>query len=101
MHRHPGDEGKPSWVSPHYLVRVRLDDGREYQHRIEDARGDAQRQQSMTQEELAAKYRDCAALALEESAVERSLGLLGRLEALEDITELMDIVMGSPERGAA
>ena len=94
MHRHPGDEGKPSWVSPYYLVRVRLDDGREYQHRIEDARGDAQRQRSMTPDEIAAKYRDCASLALDESATERSLALLGRLEELEDITELMDIVMG-------
>ena len=100
MYRHPGDEGKPSWESPYYLVRVRLDDGREYQHRIDDARGDAQRQRSMTQDELAAKYRDCAALVLEESAMERSLELLGGLEELEDIAELVNIVMGSPAHGA-
>jgi hypothetical protein len=41
------------------------------------------------------KYRECAGLVLAERKVERSIELLERLEELQDINELMDIVMGT------
>lgn len=69
---------------------VTLADGREIRHRSSEIlKGFPQ--QPLTQEELAAKYANCARLVLSPQDVERSLQLLGSLEEVEDITLLMDV----------
>ena len=69
---------------------VKLTDGREIRHHsTEILKGFPQ--QPLTQEELAAKYTNCARLVLAPQDVERSLQLLESLEEVEDITRLLDI----------
>jgi 2-methylcitrate dehydratase PrpD len=46
----------------------------------------------MTDAQLAAKYRDGASLVLKKTAVEKSLAMLGELDALPDIRGLMKII---------
>lgn len=71
-------------------VTVRLQDGREYSHHVLVAKGTPGN--PLTKEELVAKSRDCAGFALSHEDTERSLELLLKLEDLDDITELMNLV---------
>jgi 2-methylcitrate dehydratase PrpD len=75
------------------VVRVTMKAGREYTYQVDKARGHAD--VPLSWEDLLVKYRECAGLVLAERKVERSIELLERLEALQDINELMDIVMGT------
>lgn len=69
-------------------VTIKLRDGRQYSHEISVVKGAPRR--PMTREERLSKYRECAGLVLGAEQIERSLSLVTRLEALEDITQLMD-----------
>ncbi|MFC2005727.1 MmgE/PrpD family protein [Chloroflexota bacterium] len=71
-------------------VTVRLRDGREYSHQVLIAKG--RPGNPLTREELVAKYRDCAGFALSREDTEQSLELVLKLEDLDDITELMNLV---------
>ncbi|MDP2949024.1 MAG: MmgE/PrpD family protein [Chloroflexota bacterium] len=68
-------------------VTVILDDGSEHSQRVDIPKGDPRA--PLTWEELAAKYRDCAAGILSHQAIGRSLEIIASLEAAPDIRELM------------
>lgn len=71
-------------------VAVVLKDGTRLETQVDHPRGSPQA--PLSREELAGKYRDCAAIALPEGAVEQSLRLLSDLESLDDVSELMGVV---------
>ncbi len=85
-------EGKDTDARPH-LVIVKLKNGKEYSHAVAMPKGSAKL--PLTEEELLTKYRECAKVVLKDNEVERSIELLLKLEKLEDIKELMDIVVGA------
>lgn len=74
------------------IVTVRLKNGKEYSEEVLVAKGGAQ--SPLEEEELLAKYRDCAKLALNERAVEQCLELVWQIEKLGDIRELMRVLAG-------
>ncbi len=77
-------------------VRVVVAGGGEYAERVERPRGDPQR--PLTWEELAAKFRDCAAAALAPAAIERAISAIEGLEALRDVRELTAMLAGAGSR---
>jgi 2-methylcitrate dehydratase PrpD len=77
-------------------VRVHLDDGDELAERVRFARGDPRGGVPLTAAELAAKYRDCAGTVLPAARVERSLDLLGDLDALPDVGLLTRLLGTDP-----
>lgn len=72
------------------VVTIRLKDGREISHEVAIGKGDSRN--PMTEEELTAKYRDCASFVLSPEGVEKSLDMISRLEDLNDITLLMHLL---------
>ena len=85
-------------ISGTATVTLTLDDGSRLSHRVDIPKGDPKA--PLTWEELAAKYRDCAAVVLSPEATERSLEIIGRLETAPNVRELMDIVCLTPGRSA-
>ncbi len=83
-------EGKDTDARPD-IVAIRLVDGREYSYGVALAKG--HEKVPLTDEEFLAKYRDCAKLVLGDREIERCLELINKLEELEDISELMDILV--------
>ena len=73
-------------------VRIALRDGVEYGARVYVPRGDPSR--PLVWEELAAKFRDCAGVALAAGDVDAALGLIERLEGLEDVRGLIEALSG-------
>lgn len=87
---HPDwSEGKDTEARPDVVV-VKLKNGKEYSYAVDMAKGQAQF--PLTEEELLVKYRECAKMVLEDNETERCIELIQKLEKLEDIKELMDIV---------
>lgn len=72
------------------VVTIRLKDGREISHEVAIAKGDSRN--PMTEEELMAKYRDCASFVLSPQDTEKSLEMVWHLEAVNDVTELIDVL---------
>jgi len=72
------------------VVTIKLKDGRELCHEVAIAKGDPGN--PMGEEELAAKYRDCASFVLSPEDIQKSLDMVSHLEDLEDITELIDLL---------
>ena len=79
-------------------VTLTLDDGSRLSRRVDIPKGDPRA--PVTWEELAAKYRDCAAEVLSPEATERTLQIIESLEAAPNVRELMDLVCLTPERTA-
>lgn len=77
-------------------VTLSLDDGSRHRQRVDIPRGDPRA--PVTWDELAAKYRDCAADILSGEATARSLEIISNLEAAPDIRQLMDIACLIPGR---
>lgn len=71
-------------------VAVELSDGTEESARVSFPKGTADN--PMADVELAEKYRRCGRRALPVDRVEESAALLNRLEDLDDITELLDVL---------
>jgi len=71
-------------------VVVSLANGAEYSCKIDVPKGDASN--PMTDEELSAKFHDCAQLVLHQGEIEKVLGILQKLESLGDISELMNVI---------
>ena len=71
-------------------VTVRLRDGREYFK--ESPRTQGVPGSPMSRDDLLAKYRECASLALPLENIERTIELISALENLDNITELLDLV---------
>ncbi len=84
---HPAEMEKAT-VAPQELI-IKLKDGKVLSHRVNAPKGDSRN--PLTWDEVAAKYGDCASLSLPTIEVEHCLELLSNLEAVDNITTLMDI----------
>jgi 2-methylcitrate dehydratase PrpD len=71
-------------------VTVKLRDGNVYSREVLTNKGKPGNR--LGKEELIAKYSACAAEAISQDRIDRSLEMLGRLEKLRDISELMDVL---------
>lgn len=71
-------------------VMVKLDNGEEYSYEVSGPKGDPEN--PMTHEELSAKFIDCARLSFSEGEIDKVLKMIDRLESLDDMSQLMDIV---------
>lgn len=74
-------------------VTVRTRDGREFAAEALEAKGWPTK--PLTRNELVAKFRDCAGVALAGTQVDESLDLIEGLEALPDIHVLMNVIGSS------
>ncbi len=75
-------------------LNIKLKDGRKFSQHVEVIRG--MPQNPLSEEEMVAKYKDCAQLVLSPIDIDRSLELLKNLEEVGNITELMNILVKSP-----
>ncbi len=73
-----------------HAVTVRLGDSSEFYHEVQNPKGDPRN--PFTQEESAAKFRDCAHRSLSSQNTERCLDLVSNPESLKDISLLMDTI---------
>ena len=71
-------------------IKVKLKSGGILSHKVALAKGEPKN--PLSQEELFAKFRNCASVALAPPEVDEVLRLASNLESLEDITPLMEIV---------
>ena len=78
-------------------VTIKTTDGRSYSARVDIPRGDPAL--PLTDDELLAKYRDCARSQLRSDDIERSMGVVLGLEKVADIATLMT-TLRSPLREA-
>ena len=76
-------------LNPEQVI-VKLKNGTVYQHEVFDCKGKPGNR--LSDAELAAKYRECASLAISPARIDRSLEMLRGLEKLADISELMDVI---------
>jgi 2-methylcitrate dehydratase PrpD len=83
----PGSSGARS-----ARVTVRMRNGDTYTELCRSPKGS--RDVPMTSEEMAAKYRECAARALGRDAVARSLEMIQRLEELDNVRDLCRVLRG-------
>ena len=92
MRRIPGYEGQPSWTEAYNQVEVHLKDGSVVRERSDRIKEGALR--GATMDEIAYKFRDCAAVALTPSATEELVVSLGNLEEVENVRALTDLLRG-------
>ena len=71
-------------------IVVKLANGNEYAYRVDAPKGDPQN--PMTDEELSAKFRDCARCLLSETKIENMLEMVNKLDSLDNISKLMELV---------
>ena len=77
-------------IAGSHLVTIRMNDGKEYEHRTDLPYG--RHPNDMTQIDLEAKFRDCAAHAarpLTSQQTDRVVGILRDLESCDDISKLI------------
>ncbi len=74
------------------VVTVKLKSGKEYRHEVLVGKGSAGN--PLTEEELLAKYGECAKLVLDDATVERCIELVWKLEKLADVKAIMQIIAG-------
>ena len=75
---------------------IKLQNGEVYSRRVDIAKGKPDNPLSMG--EMKNKYRDCARSSLSPEDVQRSLDLISRLDSINDIAELMDILTFTHKR---
>ena len=78
-------------------VTIRMTDGKSYSARVDIPRGDPAL--PLTDDELLAKYRDCARSQLSPDDIERSVDMVLGLEKVADIGKIM-AMLSSPSRKA-
>lgn len=83
-------EGKDTIDNRADVVTVRLQNGREYTHEVLVPKGAPKN--PFTEEELLNKYRECAKIVLKDEGIERCIELVWKLEKLEDVKEIIQIV---------
>jgi 2-methylcitrate dehydratase PrpD len=71
-------------------VVVKLNNGVEYSYKVDLPKGEPAN--PMTDEELLAKFIDCASLLLPQAVIERTRSMMTSLESLDDISKLIDIL---------
>jgi 2-methylcitrate dehydratase PrpD len=74
-------------------VTIKLKNGQVFSRRVEYAKGNPE--SPLAPEELRTKFVDCARRALDESSIQRALDCVGRLETLESIRPLAELLSGS------
>ena len=74
------------------VVTVKLKNGKEYSQNVLRAKGHAE--VPLSWGELLEKYRECARLVLKDHDVERTIDLMGSMEKVKHIKELMDVAVG-------
>ncbi|MGA2463783.1 MAG: MmgE/PrpD family protein [Thermodesulfobacteriota bacterium] len=89
------DEGETGWNRPD-VVTVKLKNGSEYCYGVVKAKGSASN--PLTWSELLEKYYECGRLVLDDRNLGRIVELIGSLEELRNIKELMGIATGISER---
>lgn len=75
-------------------VVVKLSNGAEYSYKVDVPKGDPQN--PMADEELSAKFIDCARMSLPQMEIEKVLEMVSKLESLDHIAELMKIITYAP-----
>lgn len=88
------DGYNPSYAPYGCIVNLRLKDGREFSERVD--RGPWEPDSSPSWDDLAEKFRGNAELVLDSSAVDRIIETIGRLEDIDDFSEVMALVYGEP-----
>jgi 2-methylcitrate dehydratase PrpD len=78
-------------------VVVKLGNGTEYSRKVEVPKGDPE--SPLTDEELSAKFIDCTRSALSQMEIEKVLEMVGHLESLKSISELMKLITFRTELG--
>jgi 2-methylcitrate dehydratase PrpD len=71
-------------------VSIKLKDGREVSNEVKYPKGDPQN--PMSWEETAEKFRDCTKEILSSAEAEDVIQMLGKLESLTDVADLMELV---------
>ena len=92
MRRHPGYEGQTSWTEAHNRVEVHLKDGRTLAERADRATTGALR--GVTRDDVRVKFRDCAAVALNEQDAQSALSMLDSLEDIGPVGPLAELLGG-------
>ena len=92
MRRIHGNEGKPSWTEGFNEVEIHLKDGRVLSQQAHRASSGALR--GVTMQDIREKFRDCASLAMSDTAAAEVLARLDRLEEPESVGALADLLRG-------
>ena len=92
MRRHPGFEGQTSWTEANHRVEVHLKDGRVITEQADRATTGALR--GVTCDEVRAKFRDCATVALDEGDAAEALAMLDNLEDAGPAARLAELLGG-------
>lgn len=71
-------------------IAIKLANGAEYSCKIDAPKGDPQN--PMTDEELSAKFKDCARFSLCQTKIDRVLEMANKLESLDNVSELMEMI---------
>ncbi len=86
---HPGEYNEDPMSLAQEVV-LKLSNGAEYSCRVDTPKGDPQN--PMTEDELSMKFKDCARMSLPQIEIEKVLEMLGKLESLDNISELMKTI---------
>ena len=92
MRRHPGFEGQTSWTEANHRVEVHLNDGRVLTEQADRATTGALR--GVTRDDVRVKFRDCAAVVLDEGDAAEALAMLDNLEDAGPATRLAELLGG-------
>jgi len=95
---HTGDVTGAEMRTTPEAVTVKLRDGRELSHEVLVAKGHPQN--PMADEEMVAKYRDCASSVLSAEDIEKSSNMVSHLEDGEDIAEIMELLCSIGKGGS-
>ncbi len=76
--------------NPSATVKVLMRDGREFVKQVNEAKGSPGN--PLTQDDIRSKYRDCARLVHSEVQIDKAIEMVENLDALKDITSLIDIL---------
>ena len=78
-------------------VTVKLTNGKQYSKELKISKG--MPENPLTFDELGTKYKDCGSTVLPKKDLEKSLSLLGNLQAVKNIKELMEILAKKELKG--
>ena len=92
MRRHPGFEGQTSWTEANHRVEVHLKDGRVITEQADRATTGALR--GVTRDDVRVKFRDCAAVVLDEADAAEALAMLDNLEDAGPASRLAELLGG-------
>ena len=90
VHLNMRDDIPRNFQDCYAVVRVKTTEGKELVERCDKPRG--MWGLPLTRDERLAKFRDCCELALPNRHIERVIEFVEKLESLDNITELMDII---------